>query len=41
MSSPENVGSIAWADLTVADAGALKDFYREVVGFRLPKVEAP
>ena len=26
-------GSIAWADLTVDDAGAVRDFYRAVVGW--------
>ena len=27
------VGSIGWADLTVPDAGEVRDFYREVVGW--------
>ena len=27
------VGSIGWCDLTVGDAGAVRDFYRDVVGW--------
>ena len=30
---PPRIGAIGWVDLTVPDAGAVKDFYREVVGF--------
>lgn len=32
------VGSIAWVDLTVADASALRDFYCEVVGWSAEEV---
>ncbi|NMO16747.1 VOC family protein [Pyxidicoccus fallax] len=28
------VGSVGWTDLTVKDAVALKDFYRDVVGWK-------
>ncbi len=34
-----NVGCIAWLDLTVADASATKDFYREVVDWSVQTVE--
>jgi predicted enzyme related to lactoylglutathione lyase len=32
-SSEVNVGKVAWRDLTVADAGAIRDFYKDVVGW--------
>lgn len=32
-------GRIAWLDLTVADAGAARDFYRQVVGWSTQDVE--
>lgn len=32
MSKPP-VGSVGWIDLTVDDAGGVKDFYRDVVGW--------
>ena len=32
------VGSIAWLDLTVADAAATRDFYRQVVGWSVQDV---
>lgn len=34
-----HVGCIAWLDLTVADAPATRDFYREVVGWSVQDVE--
>lgn len=33
------VGRIAWLDLTVADAGVSRDFYREVVGWSVHEIE--
>ncbi len=33
------MGRIAWADLTVADAAATRDFYRDVVGWSVEEVE--
>lgn len=33
------VGCIAWLDLTVSDASAARDFYREVVGWSVEDVE--
>jgi predicted enzyme related to lactoylglutathione lyase len=33
------VGTVAWADLTVEDAGTLKDFYSEVVGWKASPVD--
>ncbi|HSH79103.1 MAG TPA: VOC family protein [Herpetosiphonaceae bacterium] len=33
------VGRIAWLDLTVADAAATRDFYRQVVGWSVQNVE--
>lgn len=33
------VGRIAWLDLTVSDAGATRDFYREVVGWSVQDFE--
>lgn len=34
----EAVGRISWLDLTVADAGRARDFYREVVGWSVQEV---
>lgn len=33
------VGSVAWADLTVQDAGELRDFYAAVTGWRPEPVD--
>jgi hypothetical protein len=33
------VGSIGWCDLTVGDAGAVRDFYRDVVGWTSTDVD--
>ncbi len=33
------VGHIAWADLTVPDAAATREFYRQVVGWKVQEVE--
>src|SRR5690606_12838152 len=33
------VGRIAWLDLTVPDASATRDFYRQVVGWTVQDVE--
>lgn len=33
------VGSVAWRDLTVADADAVRDFYAAVVGWGIEPVE--
>ncbi len=33
------VGTVAWIDLTVDDAGAVKDFYRQVVGWQSEDVD--
>ena len=33
------IGTISWVDLTVPDAGALRDFYRDVVGWTPVDVE--
>ncbi|MCU0304554.1 MAG: VOC family protein [Thermoanaerobaculales bacterium] len=33
------IGSMVWIDLTVADAPAVRDFYREVVGWTVTEVE--
>ena len=33
------VGGISWVDLTVEDASATRDFYREVVGWKVTDVE--
>ena len=33
------VGGISWVDLTVENASATKDFYREVVGWTVTEVE--
>jgi len=35
----EPMGSIVWLDLTVSDATATRDFYREVVGWSVQDVE--
>ena len=37
--SEARVGRIAWLDLTVADASATRDFYRQVVGWSVQDVE--
>jgi predicted enzyme related to lactoylglutathione lyase len=34
-----HVGHISWIDLTVSDASATRDFYREVVGWSVQEVE--
>lgn len=36
--SADGVGRIAWLDLTVPDAAATRDFYREVVGWSVEEV---
>jgi len=36
--TPE-VGTIGWIDLTVNDAGPVRDFYREVVGWKVGAVD--
>ncbi len=33
------IGQIGWVDLTVPDADALRDFYREVVGWNVAPVD--
>ena len=33
------VGSVLWRDLTVSGAGDLKEFYREVVGWKVDPVD--
>jgi hypothetical protein len=33
------VGRISWLDLTVSDAPAIRDFYRQVVGWSVQDVE--
>jgi len=33
-SNPREIGAIGWIDLTVTDAGAVKDFYARVVGWK-------
>ena len=33
------VGGIGWVDLTVEDAGAVRDFYREVAGWTSSEVD--
>src|SRR5690606_16612600 len=37
--APERVGRIAWLDLTVSNAEAMRDFYREVVGWSIQNVD--
>src|SRR5262245_25523407 len=41
MSKPEKppVGSVGWIDLTVADAAGIRDFYRDVLGWKATEVE--
>ena len=34
MGKEKPAGSIVWTDLTVKDAGRLRDFYRDVVGWK-------
>ena len=36
---PSQVGTIAWRDLTVEDAGTLRSFYEAVVGWRTEPVD--
>lgn len=36
---PPAVGSLAWADLTVPDAGAVRDFYAAVVGWTVEPLD--
>lgn len=36
---PPELGSIAWVDLTVPDAEAMRDFYSQVVGWRAEAVD--
>lgn len=38
-SNSKPAGSIGWVDLTTADAGRVKDFYREVVGWTTTEVD--
>ncbi len=35
----DEIGSILWTDLTVADASGVKDFYRDVVGWEPSEVQ--
>jgi predicted enzyme related to lactoylglutathione lyase len=37
--APVDVGRIGWLDLTVADAGKLRDFYRKVIGWSSQPVD--
>lgn len=37
--APPPVGSIAWADLTVPDAGTVRDFYAAVVGWTVQPLD--
>ena len=37
-SNDQKVGGISWVDLTVPDANATKEFYREVVGWTVTDV---
>lgn len=37
--SAKAIGSIGWFDLTVADAPALRDFYRDVVGWTATELD--
>lgn len=39
MSEQPAVGTVAWIDLTVDDAGGVKDFYRDVVGWKTSDVD--
>jgi len=38
-SNDQVIGAISWVDLTVENASATKDFYREVVGWTVTEVE--
>ncbi|RMF75504.1 MAG: VOC family protein [Acidobacteria bacterium] len=38
MPTPPRTGTIAWTDLTVEDAAGVRDFYKEVVGWRAEPV---
>ena len=35
----DNIGQISWADLTVADADSVRDFYQSVAGWSISPVE--
>ena len=35
----KNVGRIGWIDLTVGDAGEVKDFYEKVVGWKVSPLD--
>ena len=37
--SEQKIGSIGWVDLTVKDAEAVRDFYRDVVGWESSDLE--
>lgn len=37
--APPRLGSISWADLTVPAAPAVRDFYRDVVGWEFSEVD--
>jgi predicted enzyme related to lactoylglutathione lyase len=37
--TPSQVGTIMWRDLTVADAEALRDFYSQIVGWEASAVQ--
>ena len=39
MSSTSNVGSIGWIDMSTADAGGVRDFYKAVVGWETEDVD--
>lgn len=34
MDNKDNIGHMAWIDISVADAAELKDFYQDVVGWK-------
>jgi predicted enzyme related to lactoylglutathione lyase len=31
----DNIGKIGWIDMTVDDANSLRDFYKDVVGWKV------
>jgi len=37
--APPKVGTVAWIDLSVDDAPAVRDFYRQVVGWQTDEVD--
>ena len=39
MATPLRPGTIGWMDLTVPDAAAVRDFYRDVAGFEVSEVD--